>query len=535
MKQSIDILIKKHGKAQTVKSTWDTAYKEIFEYAMPSRDIYQKTYSGSNNNPDYQDRRSNQYSSTAENSANEFVNTMQDLLCPPQANWIDIEAGPLFKDEDKEGANEELAKICTVANEYKNLSTFDMTFSEFCYDLFAGTACMLVLKGEDMYSPICFKAIPITEYCIEEGADGHVCAVYRKYTMRKELVKEQWPELKNLKMTKEDQDKDMDILETCYYDKALKVYHYVVIDMQNKSELLSREYKTSPFIVLRWNKAAGEPYGRGPGMAALNDIKTLNLIKEYGLRALAYNLPPLLVQEDAMLDVDQLDMTPFALNVVPNTQTSIVPLQLGATNPNIEQYKVQELQTDIKRMTFGNTLPNEGSRQLTATEVNQRTMELKKQLNSVFGRLISEFQIPLVRRIIDVLISQKIISDQFEVAKVNGLTYKVNVNSPISRQLKYLEAQGMLAASSLLIQLDPTGGALYSTLKVQDMSSHLMKLMGVPNQFVNTGEEIKAKQEEQAQAQQQAQLAQVKTDVEAENAMAMGKAQANVAEKDAGI
>lgn len=533
MKFTPDILLQKHSKADAIKKTWDTAYRDVFEYAMPARDIYQKNTT-SNTDPNFQDRRSNQYSSIGEQAANEFVNTMQDLLCPPLSSWIDVEAGVLFKEDERPKVNEELSKICKIANEYKNISNFDMAFSEFCYDLFAGTACLLVLKNED-HSLINFKCIPLIEYSIEEGVDSKVCAVFRAYTMKRELVRQQWVELRKMPMAEKDHDKDMNLLECTYYDSDLKIYHYVVLDKSSKEELLHREYKTNPFIVLRWNKASGEPYGRGVGLAALNDIKTLNLIKEYGLRALAYNLPPLLVQEDAMLDVEQLDMTPFALNVVPNTQTSIVPLAIGATNPNIEQYKISELQMEIKRNTLGNTLPNEGSRQLTATEVNQRMMELRKNLNSVFGRLITEFQIPLVRRIMDILIATKVIRDEFELEKINGLIYKVKINSPITRQLKAGEAQAILNASSMLVQLDPTGRTLSATLKVSEMSSYLMGLLGVPTQFIYTGEEIQQNAQNMARAQEQAQQQAVQTDVAAENEMAMGKAQANMMEQQVGF
>mgnify|MGYP000095921943 CR=1 FL=1 len=538
MKYSIAQICGKHTKAQATKTTWDSIYKDVFEYSMPARDNFQKVQSGSNNDPNYQDRRSELYSSAGEQSANEFVNTMQDLLCPPLSKWIDLEAGVLFPEEKREDVNGELKKMCDIANEYKNLSNFDMAFSEFCYDLYAGTACMLIMEGDDIYTPVVYKTIPLTEYAVEEGADGKVSWVYREFTTKKENLPQMWRELRKMDLKDEDREKDIKILECTYWDIDIKKWIYLVIDLANKSEFLKREYKTNPFVVLRWNKAAGEPYGRGVGIAALNDIKTLNMIKWYSLRALAYNLPPLLVQEDAMLDVDQLDMTPFALNVVPNTQTSITPLQLTATNPNLEQYKVQELQMDIKRATLGNTLPNEGNRQLTATEVNQRMLELKKNLNSVFGRLIM-FQMDTVRRIFDVMITTNIFKgdgkdgEGFDAAKINGMIYKVKINSPVAKQLKANEAQSMIASAGLLIQIDPTGASLNNTLKLAEMSPYLMDLMGVPNQFIYTTDEIRAKGEEQQKQAMAAQQAAQQGQVEAQNAIEMGKANARVAEKDA--
>ena len=153
----------------------------------------------------------------------------------------------------------------------------------------------------------------------------------------------------HLRFRKSERKKPVPIIESTWFDYDVNRWHYQVIDTTEDKELVHREYKTNPFTVLRWNKMAGEPYGRGPGLTALNDIKTLNLIKNFSLRNLAFNTPPLLVQEDAMLDVDELQMTPWSLNVVPDTKTSIVPLQIS-TDHNIESFKVQELTIDIKKL-----------------------------------------------------------------------------------------------------------------------------------------------------------------------------------------
>jgi len=531
MKYSAVELCKRQVEASVIKSSWDNEYKQVFDYCMPSRNGFNKADNNQRNNAEFQDNRENQYSSVGEQSCCDFVNTMQEVLCPPMADWISLEAGVNFAKEDRQQVNAELNKICEVANEYKNHSAFDMAFSEFCYDVFAGTGCLLVLPGTPT-QPLLFKAIPIKEYSIEEGSNGEVCFVYRSFSMKRELLARQWPELKNYKPTKDEADKDIQLLEATYYDADKLVYYYCVINTTTKVMMLEKEYRTNPFVVLRWNKAAGEPYGRGCGLTALNDIKTLNLVKEYSLRNFAYNIPPLLVQEDGMIDVDSLELTPFSLNVVPNTQTSIVPLQLN-TDHDIESYKVQELTMDIKRNTYGNTLPNEGARQLTATEILARQAEMRRSLNSVFGRLVAEFQLPLVRRIFDILIDVKIIKDpkqEFNALKINGLTFKVKVNTPIARQLMIGQAQAIVQSVTMLTQLDPTGAMLNSLLKVNKMGVKLMAMLGVPSEFINSEDEVESKQSEQAQQAQAMQQQAVQQNVDAENAMAVGASQAKALE-----
>ena len=88
-------------------------------------------------------------------------------------------------------------------------------------------------------------------------------------------------------------------------------------------------------------------------------------------------------------------------------------------------------------------------------------MELRRNLNSVFGRLI-RFQTGLVQRILDVLISTNVIppaengGSGFDITQIDKLIFRVKVNSPISRQIKAQEAQSIILAVQMLSQL-PVG------------------------------------------------------------------------------
>lgn len=524
----------KYNKAYEVKSTWDTEYREVFEYCMPARDGYDKAIGPEKVTPEFQDRRENLYSSVGEQSANEFVNTMQEITFPPLTPWLALEAGPSFGDEEKKvKQDEELSKISKHANQYILNSSFDMAYSEFCYDLFAGTACILTLPGTPK-EPLIYRAIPLREYCVEEGANGEVRAVYRKFTMKRELLSTQWKELKDKKETLSDSEKDQDveIIESTWFDYDLDRYHYQVVDNGKAKLLVSRESKTNPFTVFRWNKCAGEPYGRGPGLTSINDIKTLNLIKYYSLRNLAFNTPPLLVQEDAMLDVDGLELTPWSLNVVPDTKTSIVPLQIS-TNYEIETYKTQELEMQIKKDTYGYTLPNDPGK-MTAYETRQRKVDMQRGVATVAGRILSELQVPLVRRTLDVLSNTGVMGEgfkeNFDVLNINGLIYKVNVVTPMMRILRNGEAQAILGSVGTLAEFDPSGALIQQTLKVNEMMAYYLELSGVPTQFINSPEETEKNQNDDAQGAQQAQDNAVQTDVAASNAKELGKAEAKKVE-----
>lgn len=528
MKPTASQIQRKYSLAYSIKTSWDTEYREIFEYCMPSRDGYAKATAGETIDKNYQDRRENLYSSVGEQAATEFVNTMQEVLAPPMSSWISLEAGYSVPEDERENKNKELDKLCEYANEYKNNSSFDMAFSEFCYDVGAGTGVMLVLPGRPR-KPISFKAIPIREVCLEEGVDGEVRGVYRKYGMKNELLGAAWKELKGREVAPGCEDKEITIIESTYFDYDMNIWHYQVIDDGEGTELVHREYKTNPYIVLRWNKCAGEPYGRGVLMTAINDIKTLNLIKFYSLRSFAYQLPILLAQEDAMLDVDSFDPTPLTLNIVPDTKSSIMPLDISPKY-DAESYKTSELTMDIKKNTYTSTLPNEGNRELTATEIRARIAELRKSLLSVFGRLIAEFQIPIVQRIFDVLSDTDTFGmehkEKFNVLDIDGLKWKVNIITPIGKIVRYQEATAILATISTLAQFDPSGRIIQQSVELEEAIYEYLRLSGMPDKLIKTKQQSQVTQEQQAEADQAATESAAEMEVQVANAKELGKAQA---------
>ena len=64
---------------------------------------------------------------------------------------------------------------------------------EFLLDLCVGTAVMLVQEGDDV-NPIQFTPVPQYLIALEEGPYGTVDNVYRKYKLRVEAIKRQFPD-----------------------------------------------------------------------------------------------------------------------------------------------------------------------------------------------------------------------------------------------------------------------------------------------------------------------------------------------------
>lgn len=519
MKKTAKKIIEDCDKAYQKKGKWDGLYQDVFRYMMPSRDIEKS---------DGDDVEHEIYSSIGEQSADRFVDRIQNILTPVLVDWIKFEAGYLMKQQnDVTDVNKELDKIANICNVFKNTSNFDVAMTEFYYDLIAGTACILLLEGT-YDNPLRFITVPIKELALEEGIFGEVGAVYRKFKMKSELIKRQWA---GAKFDEDDKNKkERDLVESTYYDYDAKRWVYTVILKEGEKVLVERFYKANPFIVLRWTKCSGEVYGRGLGLKSIKDVKTLNRIIEYSLRALAFTIPVFLAQQDASFDPDDFVVKPGAINLVPSTATnnpSVSQLPVNVTH-DIQAYQTERLEMNIKRNMMDSTIPNDPSRDLTATEIAERANELKAILSNSYGRIMVELLYPLIRRILEVLQSFGYVSGDIDVTAFNGFGYTIVVNTQLANQQSQTEVQNTINALSLLFQLDPQGQYAMKCVKMNEAVPFILEKMGVPKNLINSPKEITMLQEQEAQNITDAQDAASEREIAVANAIEKGKADAQV-------
>lgn len=520
MKKTAKQIIKDCDKAYQKKGKWDGLYQEVFEYMMPARDTDKSP------GDDVENRI---YSSIGEQSADRFVDRVQNILTPVNVDWIKFEAGYMIKRQNEGNVtdvNKELDKVAEVCNVFKNTSNFDVSATEFYYDLIAGTACMLVLEGT-YENPLRFVTVPIKELAIAEGIFGEVGEVYRKFKMKSELIKRQWPDAQYEDKNNQS-DKEKELVESTYYDYDTKLWRYTVILKEGEQILVEHNYKANPFVILRWTKCSGEVYGRGLGLKSIKDVKTLNLIMEYSLRALAFTVPVFIAQQDASFDPDDFILKPGAINLVPSTATnnpSISQLPVNVTH-DITAYQTERMEMNIKRNMMDSTIPNDPNRDITATEIAERANELKAILSNSYGRIMNELLYPLIRRIVEVLQHFGFISEDIDVRSFNGFGYTIVVNTQLANQQSQTEVQNTINALQLLFSLDPQGQYAMKCVDMNKAVPFILEKMGVPKDIINSPEEIQALQDQEAQQTAAAQDIEAERQVAVSNAIEKGKADA---------
>ena len=515
-----ETLIKRYETALPKRDKFKTLYKKVYEYILPDRytQLEDDTAEGRNNRLDL-------YTSAPEQSADRFVQRVQGALTPIGQDWIDFEAGYAYTEgeQDPVEVNKALGQIAHICNVFKDVSNFDSEITSFYYDLIPGTAYLFMTEGTPD-NPLIFKTIPFKEMVIEDGADGYPSHYYRLFKIKNELVKDTWRDAV-LEYPEEKAQEEVELLECTYKEKGR--WTYQVIHKKENRVIVEKAFKACPFIALRWTKSSGETYGRGCGLKALSDIRTLNKITEYGLRALGLTVPVFTASTDGGYDPSNFKVFPGAVNPVPSNMSNnptIQQLQVSQ-QVDLQQYNATQLEMNIKKNMFDTTIPNDPQR-MTATEINQRTGELMEQLNNAFGRLINEFLYPLVKRMVEILQNFGYIDPELDVNQFNGFGYKIKINTALSNQQKYKELQNNLQFLQVAASIDPTLQFVGKVVKMEELAVSIAKLSGVDYDYIRSADEIRALEQEQVQnAQMQQQQAMI-DQVNMSNAIEQGKADA---------
>jgi len=509
-KLNVKEVMGREAKAQARKDEWRSIYEDCYEFALPQRNLYGGYYEGKTPGKNKTQRV---FDSTAVSSTKRFANRMQSGLFPPMRKWCRLEPGSAVPDDEKERAQEILDAYVDIMFDQLRQTSFDLAMGEFLLDLSVGTAVMMITPGDEV-TPVRFLAVPQYLVAIEEGAYGMIDNVYRKLRIKSEAIKR---EFRDVKITPELQtaidDKpheELDLFDAIIFDQESGRYHYHVVWPHKQQELVYREMDSSPFIVARFSKTAGEVYGRGPLIDAIADIKTLNKTKELILKNASLSISGVfLAADDGVLNPQNIKIQPGAIIPVARNGgpqgASLAPLP-RAGDFNTSQIVIQDLTMNIKKILMDDSLPPDTMSARSATEIAQRQRELATNLGSAFGRLMTEIMIPLVSRTLYVLDRQGFIRMPL---KVNGVQVKVVPVSPLAEAPKMEEVNQLLNFMQIANAMGPMGQTL---LNIPEMVDFIAEKMGIDARLLNTPEEQQAMMQQMQQAMMAEQQPEMPTD-----------------------
>jgi hypothetical protein len=485
-KMPVEEIIKRAEVAQRRKDLFEELYRDAYEFALPQRQLY-GYWEG---NSQGQKKMTRVFDSTAITSTQRFANRLQSGIFPPQRKWCRLEPGTDIPPDRKAQAQAVLDAYNDKMFAVLKQSNFDIAIGEFLLDLAVGTAGMLILPGDDV-APINFIPVPMFLISYEEGANGMVDKVYRRMRMKGESITQQWRDAEIPIEVKQRIDQkptdEVELLEATVYDAERGDYCYHVIDKTSKLELVYRRTNSSPWVISRYMKVAGEIYGRGPLLTALPDIKTLNKTLELLLKNASLAVAGVYTAaDDGVLNPQTVKLLPGAIipvarNGGPQGET-LRPLPRSG-DFNVSQIVINDLRQNIKRVLLDESLPPDNMSARSATEVVERMKELAQNLGSAFGRLINETMVPLVGRILGVMDEKGLIDMPL---RVNGLEVKVSPVAPLAMAQNMEEVNAILQFMQITAGMGNEGQI---AIKTGDAIDFIGEKLGVPASVRTTAAE----------------------------------------------
>ena len=503
MRLTAEDILSRNDIAMTRKENFRSLYEEAYEFALPQRNLYDGYYEGGVGG---QKKMNRVFDSTAINSTQRFANRMQSGIFPPQRKWCRLEPGSDIPADRKQEAQLALDVYTERMFDTLKQSNFDVAIGEFLLDLSVGTAVMMIQPGDDV-NPVNF--IPVPQYLVafEEGADGQVDNVYRRMRIKGEVLQKQWPDVKipqELQIRIDNKPTDeLELIEAVVQDQKRGDYCYHVIEKKSKTELVYRRMDTSPWVVSRYSKVAGEIYGRGPLITALPDIKTLNKTKELILKNASLAISGVYTAaDDGVLNPNTVRIMPGAIIPVARNggpQGESLKALPRSGDFNVAQLVTDDLVKNIKRILLDESLPPDNMSARSATEVVERMKELSQNLGSAFGRLINETMIPVVTKMLAVMNEKGLIDLPL---KVNGLEIKISAAAPLAQAQAMEEVEKVMQYAQIAQQAGPEA---MTTLKIPKMMDFIAEQLGVPQSILTT--EMERVMMQQQQMEQMAQMA----------------------------
>lgn len=436
------------------------------------------------------------FDSTGPTAVQRFSGRIQRDLTPPFQKWFNLEAGPMVPPELVESVNLELETASHMVHAVLDASAFPQASAEAYADLAIGTGALLATEGDDR-NPIRWQSAPPWALGIEEGPSGRIENVYWRKGYPAWSLARLWPGAEwgeDLQKRIDAGDRaEVEILQASYYDDDADMWRIAIVprtgDQSSKAVVWESERRTNPWIIPRWWTTPGSPWGRGPLMMALADIKTLNKTVEMVLRAAAYSLaPPLMVLHDGVVNPDQMRLAPNALIRVARTGgpmgKSIEPMDIGS-KVDLAQIVLDELRQSTNKTLLNEQLPPATGAVRSASEIVERAKELQFDASAAFGRLNHDLVPPVIAAVIDILDKKKVAMIDWNKLKIDQLVLKVNVISPLARAQSLDDVQNMV---QWLETMKAIGGDLMvaHASTIEDVGPYLGGRFGVPKNLIRS-------------------------------------------------
>lgn len=495
---------------ESERSNFDREFQTIADYVLPLRDFtIQRTVGDS--------RYSKIFDSTAPNALFELASNIHGLLINPATKWF----GMATKNKDLNARDDVRVWLDDVTE--RMLSVFNSTTSNFhneshsmLLDISAfGTGAIMPSKkilrtGTKEFR---FQAIPLPQVLIRENDRGAVDTLQRKFMWTGRQALQYFGENVDgelVKIWKEKPDKTFTIVNDVRPSEERqtrllggKPWSSLWILREEKKRIREGGFYRFPYLVARWEKVAGEAYGRSPAMKVLPDTLMVNEMSKTVIRSAQKIVdPPLQVPDEGFLST--IRTRPAGINFYRSGTTDrIEPIATGG-RPDIGEDMLERRREIIREGFFMHLFQVVPTDRQTATEFVGRKQEQFIALSPIIARIQAEFLGPAVEWLFEQMLGEGMFLPPPKV--LSGEELDIEYVSPLALSQHASELSGINNTMAFAAQFAQLGSM--DNFKLDDLNRHVSRLNNFPAKLLRKTEDVDAMREQQAQMAQKMQQAQ---------------------------
>jgi hypothetical protein len=528
---------------------WEQDWREIADFCLPSasREMMVGSMAGGStydrlvdSRPATRDASRRRFDSTAISAIDRLAAGIESLVSPSSEKWHEQAPNDPLAPEptDEEAKWFEKLRDYQFNVRYSPLSGFANANQKYIRSIITmGTGVIFIEEAFGQHGvdqtrlPVLYSHLPISQCLIGVNAQGNPDTLHRRFSMSARQMAQKFGK-----------DRLSMKVQACLDDvKRMDEKFEIVHAICPRVEVGSREAGTArkspvasyyiehegahlinnsgyfefPFAIGYWIQPENSPYGESPAMAALDDIRSLNITRKSGLRSMQqWTDPPIAIAHDGIMNKPNLN--PRAINfgaVDANGRLKIQPI-ITAQNPNLVQEIIKDQQDSVKELLYNNLFQILISNpQMTAHEAMLRAAE-KGDLLGPNGVKIQQGYAAMSDREVGIMERKGAFRRGAALeapASLAGRSFGARFTSQLDRIRGAKEGTAILQTYSAAGQIAQVRGNadIFDNLDDDEALKILASVNGMPQKAIVDRDKRDQARQAKAQAAQQAQQAQM--------------------------
>lgn len=498
----LERLIARVDELSADRRTTENTWQEIADNLLGRRDFTTERTPG-------QQRMQRIYDDTSKVSSSLLAGAMHSLLTSPSARWFALRfEDPRLQDIPEAAPWLKLAEKRIYAALAAPKANFHAQLAETYIDLINfGTAGIFIDDVPGVGTM--FSARPLSELFLAEDPSGRIDTVVRLFKLTARQAVELWGDKAKEAARSVNSGRSED--RSTYAHIILPNDDQIIGNMDTsgmpwasfhlsidgeKAILGEGGFHEMPLPTPRWEKDAGEVYGRGPGWNALSNQKMLNEMKKITIKAGQKAVdPPMMVDSEGVLPGD-LRFSPGSVIPVNTVMSSmnppIQPLPFGG-DFNISVALIEDARKAVQDSFHHQLIETIRDPRMTATQVLELSAQMQRHLAPILGRMQTELLEPIIERVYAIEARAGRLPEP--PPEIGDQPLKIDYVSPVARAQQTSDARAIIDFSGFIANLSNVAPDLLDVVDFDEGARELGEAFGVPPNMIRDREAVEARRQ----------------------------------------